>query len=221
MVGKHAATFAHRHLVSSYSLCYFVVTNRSRSSAFVHQCAFHVHAILTCAECVDLCNICKCKYTIVKMCFLKYNCNFIIYLIELLKNEKPQRLLSLMFLNFIRLELKRLLRMRITLHCLPDAVFGLETYRYCEYSKHYLDPHSCAFGNLNKNKDSATWCYLCCLSSSKKFKVLIINLPSIPKGKLYISDTMKFNLHNALGITEFELCSYILCEYISFHVYYT
>ena len=147
------------------------------------------------------------------MDLLRKDNKFICGLNRILNRQNFQYPAVFCFVYYMHLRLKRLITSKLKLHSLSDEVFRLMTLNYCRNTRNFIDANSCAFGNICHIKDATNWCYLCSFSSPNKFKIFIINSEKFSEGTIYVSDMMKFNLQNALGTADTELCSYFIREY--------
>lgn len=129
------------------------------------------------------------------------------YLLRILIHKKPSLLLILCYVNYVTLRVIRLSRFKIKLNSMHEDEFQRAILKYCKDRNFYADSNSCAFGNVAKSKEFASWFYLCSFVSPKRYKILIINLENIPNDSVYISDVMKFNIDNAL-MTDSKMSSY-------------
>lgn len=128
-------------------------------------------------------------------------------------------ILLYIFVQFAFFKLKTLIDTEFNWNILSDFALKNLIRRFYNEKNYYVDRNSCLLANIQYFKVSTpTWFYICSKFSLKKYKVLII--PKIQKdnidtNNIFVSETMKYNIENALHCTVDKcfLCKYILKYY--------
>ncbi|KAI4499158.1 hypothetical protein M0802_005741 [Mischocyttarus mexicanus] len=97
----------------------------------------------------------------------------------------------------MKFKLKRLMSTNIHCFTLPDKALKYLINKQIERVNDYIDPHVCILINVDDIKVLIpTWFNLCCKSSLKKYKVLVVRYKDTEQNVIYVSETMRHNLEN-------------------------
>ncbi|XP_043499397.1 peroxisome assembly factor 2 isoform X1 [Polistes fuscatus] len=122
---------------------------------------------------------------------------FLQSLIQTYMRQNPYFVLSYIFLCYMQFKFKRLMRTKIHCFTLSDKAMKHLVNKQIEHVNDYIDPYACVLTNVDGIKASIpTWFNLCCKSSYKKYKVLIIPFKDTEQNVIYVSETMRHNLEN-------------------------
>lgn len=87
--------------------------------------------------------------------------------------------------------------MREKIHCftLSDRTLNHLLNKQIERVNDYIDPYACILTNIDDiNVTVPSWYYLCCKTSFKKYKVLVVPFEDSERNVIYVSETMRYNL---------------------------
>ncbi|XP_066584730.1 peroxisomal ATPase PEX6 [Prorops nasuta] len=125
---------------------------------------------------------------------LLYIFSIIQHINKVLPKKSRQFLTGYIFIYYVYLKVKRLLKTDIFYVSLPDKNFKKLIHKYYNEKYGYIDFDCCALTSKENIDAISKWYYLCSKESHKKYKINIIPCDMIPKCQILISNTMKFNL---------------------------
>ncbi|OAD59072.1 Peroxisome assembly factor 2 [Eufriesea mexicana] len=118
---------------------------------------------------------------------MKYNFNFVLFYT---------------FVQYTLFKLKVLIDTKFKWNIQSDIAFKYLTKHFYDVRNYYIDYNTCLLANIEYLQISTpTWFYICSTVSIKKYKILVIPLNDSDINVIYISDTMKCNIENALHCT--------------------
>ncbi|KAK2582112.1 hypothetical protein KPH14_004484 [Odynerus spinipes] len=98
-----------------------------------------------------------------------------------------------------------LMEQKFKCHTLSDKALKHLANKCNECEKDYIDPYTCVLINIDEIDVSLpSWFYICCKSSLKKYKVLVVPFKNTVQNVIYISETMRYNLENLFHRTELD-----------------
>lgn len=136
---------------------------------------------------------------------LYFYINFLRELTKILMKRNFNYILLYIFVQFVFFKLKKLIDTEFNWNILSDFALKNLIKRFYNEKNYYIDRNSCLLANVQYFKAPIpTWFYICSKFSLKKYKVLII--PKIQKdnidtNNIFVSETMKYNIENALHCT--------------------
>ena len=111
-------------------------------------------------------------------------------------------MLFYIFMQYAFLRLKTLINAKFNWIVLSDTALKILIKQFHDKKNYYIDCNSCLLANIKYFKiTKPTWFYICSIVSVKKYKVLVVPLNNSDENEIFISDTMKYNIENALHCT--------------------
>ncbi|XP_046829878.1 peroxisome assembly factor 2 isoform X1 [Vespa crabro] len=120
---------------------------------------------------------------------------FLQSLIQTYMRQNPYYVSSYIFLYYMQFKFKRLMKKKIHCFTLSDKTLNYLINKQIECVNDYIDPYTCILINIDEiNVTIPSWFYLCCKSSFKKYKVLVVPFEDTEQNVIYVSETMRYNL---------------------------
>ncbi|XP_043663491.1 peroxisome assembly factor 2 [Vespula pensylvanica] len=124
-----------------------------------------------------------------------YYINFLQSLTQTYMRQNPYYVLNYIFLCYVQFKFERLMRKKIHCFTLSDKTLNRLVNKEIERVNDYIDPYTCILANINEiNITIPSWFYLCCKSSFKKYKIIVIPFEDTEQNAIYVSETMRYNL---------------------------
>lgn len=122
--------------------------------------------------------------------------------------KSPHYVLSCIFLEYLHRRFQRLSRQNLEWAVLPDTALRcvLDDPEVRTWNE-YVDCDSCAIANVQLPRRSApnpTWFNVCSMTSTTKYKLMIISVSDISENTVLISETTERNLRNALRCEQLD-----------------
>ncbi|KOC68156.1 Peroxisome assembly factor 2 [Habropoda laboriosa] len=116
---------------------------------------------------------------------MKYNVNYLLYYA---------------FIRYVLLRWKTLIDTKLKSNILSDTALRNLVKQFYNEENYYIDCNSCLLTNTKCfNTTTPTWFYVCSTNFWKKYKVLVVPVNNTNANELFVSETMKYNIENALG----------------------
>lgn len=127
---------------------------------------------------------------------MKYNYNYVVFYI---------------FVQYALFRLKTLIDIKYNWIILSDFILKNLIEQLYNKKNYYIDCNSCLLASIKYVRiTTPTWFYICSTVSIKKYKVLVVPLNNTDEIEIFTSNTMKYNIENALHCT-IDKC--FLCKY--------
>lgn len=127
-------------------------------------------------------------------------------LARMLKEKNVNYVLFYIYVHYTLLKLKALLSIKLSWNIFPDLALRNLIEQYYNEESYYIDYNSCLWGNIEYFKATTpTWYYICSTISLKKYKVLIAPSSQCSTNEIFLSETIRCNVENALQCT-FDKC---------------
>ncbi|XP_018358506.1 PREDICTED: peroxisome assembly factor 2 isoform X1 [Trachymyrmex cornetzi] len=140
---------------------------------------------------------------------LLYHKGIIRGIINTSMRKNSHYVLSYVFLEYLHCRFQRLLEQALEWVTLSDAALKFMLDDLEITWNEYVDYHSCAIANIQKEL-SSSWFNVCSMMSMTKYKLMIISMPGISKNTILISETTERNLQNALCCKRLDNSCFIL-----------
>ncbi|KAK9298630.1 hypothetical protein QLX08_008106 [Tetragonisca angustula] len=128
--------------------------------------------------------------------------NFLRNLTKLLMKCNYSYILFYIFAQYALLRLKKLINTKFNWIILSDNTQKNLIKQFHDEKNYYIDCNSCLLTDIKYFEiTKPTWFYICSIVSVKKYKVLVVPLNNSDENEIFISDTMKYNIENALHCT--------------------
>ncbi|KAK0081318.1 hypothetical protein PV325_012390 [Microctonus aethiopoides] len=126
--------------------------------------------------------------------------NYLRHLARLLINKNVYYTMTLVFAHCAYLKMKHLLQLKFKIQSIPDDNIKDLMNKYIKKRKYYIDSASCVLGiaQFMSSIVECSWVNICSLTSHKKYKILLVPFNNCENNKIYISETMLFNIEKLL-----------------------
>ncbi|CAK9831123.1 Peroxisome assembly factor 2 [Anthophora retusa] len=133
------------------------------------------------------------------MSSLHVHMNFLRELTRMLMKYNVNYLLYYIFVRYVLFKWKKLIDTKFKWNILSDAALRKLAKQFYDEESYYIDCNSCLLSNIKcLNITTPTWFYICSTKSSKKYKVLVVLVNSTDTNEIFVSETMRYNIENAL-----------------------